>query len=336
MFAKIKSSCVDASSTKAEDKRRILRVMLASHNKSDIDSIVQVFRTHGTPQKFPEITRQAHLKTILHPLNDLDRDLMAEHLKRFQPGTRQWTIDSFDEWVTSNDGGKHRVFVLTAQAGVGKTGIVCNLVHQRKHLTLAHHFCRHDDSRRRDPKQMLLSLAYQIACHLPEYGLQLEEIIASQEINRSNLLNDFNIISLFDTFLTAPLGRVPRPNVTHTQPHVIFIDALDECDEEGKNEMLLCIQRHFHKLPVWVRIYVTTRPETPIMDKLKKFSPRHIEPDESNNRADLKLFFQDLLEQVGVEELTRNTGRQQQAVRALVDKTGGLFIYAIHLANMAR
>ena len=34
---------------------------------------------------------------------------------------------------------------------------------------IAHHFCRHDDSRKRDPKHVLKSIAYQLAERIPEY-----------------------------------------------------------------------------------------------------------------------------------------------------------------------
>jgi len=332
VFAKIKSSCLDADATKAEDKKRILQVLLDSHDREEIDSIVQIFRTHDTPTTFPELTRHSHLKTILHPLKDLDEDLMAEHLERFHAGTREWAIKGFDDWFAA--GGNHRVFVLMAQAGTGKTGIVCKIIHDRRDQILAHHFCRHDDSRRRDPKQMLLSLAYQIACKIPEYCLQLEEVISSQDLSRADLLKEFNIIGLFDAFLAAPLARVSSSG--DFQRRVIFIDALDECDEMGKNEMLLCIQRHFPKLPSWVSIYITTRPEIPILDKLKKFSPYFIEPDEEQNRSDLKIFFRSLVEEVGSKEIIHDKHTRELAVQSLLDKTGGLFIYATHLASMAR
>jgi hypothetical protein len=178
VFAQLRTTCLDAKATELEDRDRILKVLLTEHNREEIDSIVQLFRTQDTPQQFPEINtitgesavnnNAEHLKSILHPLVDLDENVIQENMCRFQPGTREWAIQSFDEWLRDS-GTKHRVFVLTAAAGIGKTGIACKIVRDRSGHILACHFCRHDDSRRNNPKNILLSLAYQMACKLPEY-----------------------------------------------------------------------------------------------------------------------------------------------------------------------
>jgi hypothetical protein len=162
---------------------------------------------------------------------------------------------------------------------------------------------------------MLLSLAYQIACHIPRYRRELEDLVSSQELTRALLLKDYNVLSIFEEFLQIPLcaiqeseipvARIADVNSPKNRAYrcVVLIDALDECDDEGKNEVLLCIQRHFLKLPKWIKVYLTTRPEIPIVEKLKKFSPTFIEPSQSENRSDLAIYFRHLLQQYGSEEL---------------------------------
>ena len=112
------------------------------------------------------------LKTILDPLNfDLEINGAVE---RFCEGTREWAFADFDNWVENQS--RSRVFVLSGDAGMGKTGIMSKLVRSRTDTVLAHHFCRHDDSRKRDPKHVLCSIAYQISLSIPAYRTALESM----------------------------------------------------------------------------------------------------------------------------------------------------------------
>eukprot|EP00946_MAST-07B_sp_MAST-7B-sp1_P003771 g3771.t1 len=114
------------------------------------------------------------LEEVLDPLRDLDDAVIDDNMRRFAEGTRLWAFKAFDEWVKSGFA-THRVFVLTAGAGVGKTGIMCKLVRDRPDVVAAYHFCRHDDpGRRGNPKRMLMSLAYQLSQRLPAYRAELE------------------------------------------------------------------------------------------------------------------------------------------------------------------
>lgn len=52
---------------------------------------------------------------------------------------------------------------------------------------------------------MLLSIAYQIACRIPKYKLALEELVTSQELTRTIILKDYNVLGIFQEFLQVPL-----------------------------------------------------------------------------------------------------------------------------------
>ena len=56
--------------------------------------------------------------------------MIDDNMRRFAEGTRLWAFKAFDDWVRSGFA-THRVFVLTAGAGVGKTGIMCKLARER-------------------------------------------------------------------------------------------------------------------------------------------------------------------------------------------------------------
>ena len=153
--------------------------------------------------------------------------------------------------------------------------------------------------------------------------------------------------------LEVPLGKVDRnavgdsegnddggsngashPGSVHA-PLVILIDALDECAHGGKNDILQCIRRHFHKLPRWLGVYMTTRPEAPISEALGKFKPWELSPESEDNRCDVRLFFSRLLVQHGGARFA-DESVHKAAVEALVDKSNGLFIYASCASDKVR
>ena len=254
----------------------------------------------------------AALKTVLDPLRfDLEIDGAVE---RFHEGTREWAFADFDNW--SQNQPQSRVSVLSGDAGMGKTGIMSKLVRLRTETILAHHFCRHDDSRKRDPKHVLCSMAYQIALKIPEYKTKLE----GMGLKREQLFGkEMNATALFHKILGEPLASVKNP---FSRRQIVLIDALDECDHDGKNDLLNCIRDHFLELPDWVACFMTTRPEVNIMHALGKFHPEPLVADSEKNMNDICLYVRDsLTNRISDDDL-------EEGVRILGDKSKGVFIYA--------
>ncbi len=253
------------------------------------------------------------LKIILDPLDfNLEIDGAVE---RFHNGTREWAFQDFDNWVEKIL--MSRIFVLSGGAGMGKTGIMSMLVRTRNDKSvIAHHFCRHDDSRKRDPKHVLCSIAYQLAEKIPEYQQKLEELGLT-----SATLSKLNVTGLFDKILRAPLADVKRPDEFKSR-QIILIDALDECDHNGKNDLLDCIRDHFLELPEWLGFFLTTRPEINIMKQLSKFHPEELIANSEKNMKDIQLYIGDALKQCIV------TAEIEEGVEILSKKSNGVFIYA--------
>ena len=65
---------------------------------------------------------------------------------------------------------------------------------------------------------------------------------------------------------------------------------MDECDHNGKNDLLDCIRDHFLELPEWLGFFLTTRPEVNIMKKLGKFHPDELIADSEKNMKDIQLY----------------------------------------------
>ena len=71
----------------------------------------------------------------------------------------------------------------------------------------------------------------------------------------------------------------------------MVLDALDESEFQGRNDLLDVIAEHFKKLPQWLRFLMTTRPEINICDSLKDLQPLLLEPDDEENLMDIGLYF---------------------------------------------
>eukprot|EP00943_MAST-04B_sp_MAST-4B-sp1_P006174 g6174.t1 len=253
------------------------------------------------------------LKAVLDPL-DFNLEINGA-VERFHDGTREWAFQDFDNWVETKL--NSRVFVLSGDAGMGKTGIMSMLVRTRVGIVIAHHFCRHDDSRKRDPKHVLCSIAYQLAEKIPEYRKKIEELVLT-----SASLSELNVTGLFDKILRAPLVGTKCPETFQSTRQIILIDALDECDHNGKNDLLDCIRDHFLELPEWIGFFLTTRPEVDIMKKLGKFHPEQLMADSEKNMNDIQLYIGDALEGcILADDL-------KEGVSILSNKSNGVFIYA--------
>ena len=135
---------------------------------------------------------------------------------------------------------------------------------------------------------MNIALQISVASGMKDYRKKLEDMNWTRV-----LLGEENVISLFDKLLVEPLNAISQNK--EMEPKAILIDALDECIHNDNNGILNCISKDFVKLPSWIKVMVTTRPEVPIMNKLKRLKPTLLEPLGEKNLNDLNLFFQHAL-----------------------------------------
>jgi hypothetical protein len=89
---------------------------------------------------------------------------------------------------------------------------------------------------------------------------------------------------VFEALLEAPLAQL-APGST---PMLIIIDALDEIPTEGQAALLDVIANQLAPaLKPWLRLFVTSREEPLIQQKLSQFKPRELRADEERNRRDV-------------------------------------------------
>ena len=243
------------------------------------------------------------------------------HAKKFQEGTREWIFKSIEDWLDDRSS-PHRAMVISGNPGMGKT-VISAVVSQRiqKAGRLSGiHFCQHDDSRYRDPRLMLQSLACHLCQAMPSYKDALVEQLSR---NLGKDLNNMGVKELFTLLFKEPLSTVQDPG----RNILIVIDGLDESEYKGRNELLHVISNHFSMLPIWIRILITTRPEKNVTEALRHLKPIELEQKQEENLNDIQTLFE--------TQLSLKIGEEHKHVllKELVKKSEGLFIYAYFIVD---
>ena len=283
----------------------------------DIHQIVTEIREtqHNIDQEYKILKKLARIDTQ-HDVRD--------YSKRYLEGTRESYFAKINTWL-DNASSPNRVLVVSGNAGVGKSVIaaeMCRRMQEAGRLA-GSHFCHHDRARQRNPKVMMQSLACHLSFCLPNYTKALVEQLSG---NLGIEINDMEVTDLFDLLFLEPLNRVADPGFTS----LVIIDALDESEYQGRNDLLDVIANLFKHLPFWLRFLVTTRPEVNIWDSLKDLQPLILEPQDEDNLKVIRFYFErslsDLLH-VGMRELVLDD---------LVQKSEGVFLCAKFLVDFIR
>jgi hypothetical protein len=199
--------------------------------------------TVSAPVTVKPLSGGTALRQLLDPVS-AGADL-ARHLAAFQPGTREWVFADIEKWARLPQGAANRrVFWLRGTGGLGKSVIAAQLVarygqkahalvlgdvseagdpggesstdqvaapqHSASALTLcAYFFCKHDDQARNDPRRVVATLAFRLACMLPAMWARLEAMVGDGEQRQSlqEMLGGTkgNLSDLYNFLLAEPL-----------------------------------------------------------------------------------------------------------------------------------
>ena len=234
---------------------------------------------------------------------------IEELRKKCQEGTRKWFFDHFKKWL---DDENSRVMILTAGPGAGKSVLsakICEL-YEHNGLLAACHFCDFRTSDYRDPHKILQSLASQMCDNVNGFREKLTETL-SREHSRDSLSDTFRVL------LNDPLHALDR-----TVPMLIVVDALDESKTPVKSELLDLISDQFSQLPKWIKIFISSRPELQVREKLEHLNPVEIRPDDDKHNFDLKIFFENYFPSISETD-----------IESLLSKCEGSFLYAYYLVK---
>ena len=227
---------------------------------------------------------------------------------------RTWLGDAKEEWRGAADRGS-RLFWIVGAPGVGKSAFVAHLAHYGRDKVIAVQFCQYDKPDHRSAHRIVRTLAFQIATRLPDYRkllLTLPEV-------KTDGLDRKNAAELFDYLLADPLRNAIDGG---RERYLIVIDALDETGGDGRNELVEMLAQNAQRLPDWIGIVVTSRPESHVMAPLQGLNPLVLDTATESNRADVREYLrQDLAAHL------QNRADVYGLVERILEKSEGVFLY---------
>ncbi len=211
--------------------------------------------------------------------------------KTFLPGTRQWLFDELSNWFSDEDPDSN-VMILTAGPGFGKSVFaaeVCGSYAEQGQLA-AGHFCKYNNSDYRNPRMIIESLASHMCDNVTGFRAKLDDQL--QRNHSKETLSD-----AFRVLLNDPLHALEE-----RETMLLVIDALDESEVGGKSEFLQLIAEEFPKLPQWIKIFITSRPELLAQEELQYLKHVRISPRDENNEEDLLKYIRNFLSPICDDE----------------------------------
>jgi tetratricopeptide (TPR) repeat protein len=218
----------------------------------------------------------ARLISALRPIS-YEEDI-EYHLPRFTG--RGWLFRRIDDWLADPHGAP--VFWITGGPGSGKSAIAAYLCARRPEVA-AFHICKFSSSLKADPAQAVRSIAWQLSTQLPNYFTRLVNIP-----NLEDACETRDASTLFDLLIIQPLHNLPAPD------HVVIvvIDAVDEATRLGNNELAGFLANETARLPDWMRLIVTSRPEIEVTQHLQSLDPLTLAADSTENTEDIVDYIQ--------------------------------------------
>jgi len=178
-------------------------------------------------------------------------------------------------------------------------------------------------------KRFCTTIAVQMAELSPELARNI-----CDEVSEQPRISEKAIFEQWKHLILRPLQKVKVPP-SASRPIVLVVDALDECDQQEDVKSILGIfETVKNATQVKIRIFVTSRPETPIrlgfrdmssiwhQDLILQNVPREI------IEHDIRVFFRHELTRIRTQHDLPTNWPQEPDIEALVKKADSLFIYA--------
>ncbi|OBT66018.1 hypothetical protein VE03_03233 [Pseudogymnoascus sp. 23342-1-I1] len=268
-----------------------------------------------------------------------EAEVILENLRRTKgdrvEGTCEWVLlnAQFTEWLNAD---KSQLLRLTGGPGIGKTMIATFLVDELKERTqysesalFAFFFCDNKDERQRTATAVLRSLLVQLLRQQPSFFdyIQSEYEKYGEYKFKDVFCLDFGALwMVFEKILRDPAER----SIT------IIIDALDECEEESKSNLVKVLNDFFDPnsrnnkgksstLVQSVKIIITHRPEPSIERGFLNGNPP-LKVDSGLINLDLLKFIEEKTKKLQ-NDLDLDSEKTGQIRDALESKAEGTFLW---------
>ncbi|KIJ60985.1 hypothetical protein HYDPIDRAFT_31686 [Hydnomerulius pinastri MD-312] len=314
-------SDIDARITEYENK--LVELKNAFLQGVAVHSAVTVFR----------IMNQVQDITTAIDLNDMPYAAGARYTEErgCLAGTRETFISEICDIINNPADDAPRVCLLTGVAGSGKSAIahtVARLYDQQHRLGSSYCFDT-SHAATRHAGNFFSTIARDLSDHDPQYKECLWEVVKDNRSLRTS---------------TSPVQQVEF--ITRASEHLdvigpilVVVDALDESgDRTARRNLLSALSKQIteSKLPANLRLLITARPESDILEMLSSSQVAHKRLDEVNAimvDADIAKFVKDSLR--GYHKLDLRW-RDQEWCRLLVHHSQHLFQWASTACNFIK
>ena len=225
---------------------------------------------------------------------------------------RKWLTSRIENWL--NDPKGSSICILYGDPGIGKSAFAANYCHYN-HRVIAGFFCEHNRNIYNQTKSVIQTLAYLLACRLPDYRQILSDIVT-----KSSEIGDLNSSELFSKLITYPLTQCMIDGGHETV--CIVIDGLDECGDYEYNAMAEVISQFANRFPGWIRLFLTARRVSSVTSMFQGIPYEELSEDTEENIRDIKEYF---TSELG-EYLTENSC-PADLIDTLVRNSNGIFLY---------
>ncbi|KAJ3376827.1 POC1 centriolar protein A, partial [Entophlyctis sp. JEL0112] len=242
---------------------------------------------------------------------------MASYASQYVDGTREWAI----EGIGKQFAGDANVVWLNGAAGVGKSFVayLASRSPPSGFTLLTAFFCKHYDEKKNNAKQLVCRLVYDLASASPLACSKLHSLMQQDRdyctrnpmalsildkpiVAFSNLFLELLPLLGTGSDLQSPSDSSVMPHASTVTKYLIVIDALDECGTQGdptRNELLSILAslnsvtaKAATRLPPFVKILTTGRPEADIWKVMESLRTDSLEPTAAANIRDIQLFVQ--------------------------------------------
>jgi hypothetical protein len=253
---------------------------------------------------------------------------MNQHEDECLPGTRAELLRQITEWARSPQA--KYIFWLSGKAGTGKSTICRTVAKSFSEAKLlgASFFFKRGEGDRGNATKLFPTVAQQLLIRMPKLRASVLKALGDEpDLAGKSLKEQFDKLLLHPLLsLDSTKGQVPTI--------VIVIDALDECENDKDIGVILQLLPQLRaSTAVRVRIFLTSRDETPIMLGFSEIGNHHENlalhnVPEAATEHDISLFLQDRFAKIRDQRKVSPDWPGDETVQALVMLSVPLFISA--------
>ena len=235
------------------------------------------------------------------------------------PETRLNTLQQIREWFSQPDA--KTIFWLSGPPGTGKSTVSFTIAKELdKDILAATFFFKRGEGDRGSSLRFFSTIVKQLAINIPEMKRPIVDAIRLDPF-----IFDKALAEQFNKLILGPLLSV------ETQPAIVVVDALDECDNESDIKTIVYLWSLVP--PARLKLLLTSRPETPIRMKFAEMPQchQHVELDLAPNiKDDLAVYIKSEFSQIhnGHSSSLARDWINQDTVDKLVELSFPLFIVA--------